>query len=116
MALPLDTLAHKLAMLLALANSNHCLELASLDLKFCSFQANEVKFVIPGLTKRSRKGPFNDHNHESVPTETGNVNSIIRRLYCNLLNIVNRASILFSYIVCSCAGIQRRHSLGNMSI
>lgn len=53
----MSTLTHKLAMLLALTSANRCLELASLDLRFCSIQSEGARFVIPGLTKTRRTGP-----------------------------------------------------------
>ena len=46
----LQTLAHKVAMLFALANADRCLDLAALDLNHRTYQVNSVKFIIPGLT------------------------------------------------------------------
>jgi integrase len=54
--LQLAALTHKLAMLFALCSANRCSELAALDLDFCSVLTNEIRFVIPGLTKTRRKG------------------------------------------------------------
>ena len=45
--LSLKDLTHKLAMLMALSNSDRCSELAMLDLNYCMYQMNGVKFIIP---------------------------------------------------------------------
>ena len=65
--LPLTTLTHKLAMLLVLSNANRCSELVALDLRFSSFYANGVKFLIRGLTKTRIKGPPKEAFYLSVP-------------------------------------------------
>ena len=38
-------------MLMALTNADRCSDLAALDLVYCTYQENGVKFIIPGLTK-----------------------------------------------------------------
>ena len=55
--LSLQLLTQKLAMLMALANTDRCSDLAALDLSFRSFQHGGVKFAIPGLTKTRKDGP-----------------------------------------------------------
>ena len=55
--LSFQTLSHKLAMLLALANADRCSDLAALDLDYVRPQINGIKFIIPGLTKTRRSGP-----------------------------------------------------------
>ena len=55
--LPLQTLAHKVAMLFALANTDRCSNLAALHLNHHTYQVNGVQFIIPGLTKSRRRGP-----------------------------------------------------------
>ena len=55
--LVLQVLSHKLAMLMDLANTDRCSELAALDLLYCSIMDVGVKFVIPTLTKSRRSCP-----------------------------------------------------------
>ena len=55
--LVLQVLSYKLAMLMALANTDRCSELAALDLLYCSIVDGGVKFVISTLTKSRRSGP-----------------------------------------------------------
>lgn len=46
----------KLAMLMALSNADRCSDLAALVLNFQTYQAEWVRFIIPGLTKIRRTG------------------------------------------------------------
>lgn len=66
-SLPLTLLTYKLAMLKALSNADRCSDLAALDLGFRSFQANGVKFIIPGLTKTRKTGPPKEAFYASLP-------------------------------------------------
>ena len=66
-SLPLTLLTYKLAMLMALSNADRCSDLAALDLGFRSFQANGVKFIIPGLTKTRKTGPPKEAFYASLP-------------------------------------------------
>jgi hypothetical protein len=50
--LPFQTLSHKLAMLMALANADRCSDLVAMDLPFHSYQGGGAKFI---LTKPSVK-------------------------------------------------------------
>lgn len=65
--LSLQTLAHKVAMLFALANADRCSDLAALDLNHRTYQVNGVKFIIPGLTKSRRRGPPIEAFYPSFP-------------------------------------------------
>lgn len=55
--LDLQLLSYNAVMLLALTNADRCSGLVALDLNFRIYQTNGVKFVIPGLTKSSHRGP-----------------------------------------------------------
>ena len=66
-SLPLTLLTYKLAMLMALSNADRCSDLAALDLGFRSFQANGVKFIIPGLTKTRKTGTPKEAFYASLP-------------------------------------------------
>ena len=55
--LSFQSLSHKVAILMALANADRCSDLAALDLGYQSFQGNGVRFLIPGLTNTRRMGP-----------------------------------------------------------
>ena len=50
-SLPFQLLSHKVAMLMVLSNADRCSDLAALHLRYRFSQANEEKFIIPGLTK-----------------------------------------------------------------
>ena len=52
--LTLQTLAHKLAMLMALDNADRCSDLAE---GFRTFEGGGGKLIIPGLTQTRRYGP-----------------------------------------------------------
>ena len=42
---------------MALANADRCSDLAALDVDYCTFQGNGVRFIIPSLTKTRKSGP-----------------------------------------------------------
>ena len=66
--LSFQSLSHKLAMLMALANADRCSDLAALDLNHRTFQVDGVKFILPGLTKTRRSGPPIVSFYPSFPT------------------------------------------------
>ena len=47
---------HKWAMLMAWTNADRGSNLATLDLAYCTYKGNEVKFIIPGLTQTWHSG------------------------------------------------------------
>ena len=56
--LSFQLLTHKLAMLMALTNTDRCSNLAGFSLSYRTYQRNGVKFVISGLTKMRHSGPM----------------------------------------------------------
>ena len=65
--LSFQQLSHKLVMLMALANTDRCSDLAALDLSYHSSVGNGERFWIPGLMKSRRKGPPLESFYSSFP-------------------------------------------------
>ena len=65
--LSLQQLTHKLALILALANADKCLDLAAMDINRQYQHADGVQFVITALTKTRWSGPALDVFYPAFP-------------------------------------------------